>query len=92
MCIVRAMNSVTDTAYVRSAAQGMLDSLVHYGYTSPPVGDGRMSTPAWYANRLGKVFNARYMAGMREDMGQPGMWWGTMWEAYARTLLSEMDN
>lgn len=72
-------------AYAESAARGMLASLVHYGYHNPPCGDGRMATPAWFANRLGKVLNAR-----GDSLpGDPLEWWGTRWEKYANQILAD---
>lgn len=71
--------------YARTAAEGMLASLAHYGYHNPPVGDGRMGTPAWFANRLGKVLNAR-----RDTLpGDKAEWWGTRWEKYAHQILAD---
>lgn len=75
-------------SYVRSAAQGMLDSLDHYGHSCPPVGDGRVSTPAWFANRLGKILNSR-----PGDVlpGDGYWWWGDRFAAYAKVLLADLD-
>jgi hypothetical protein len=69
--------------YAQSAAEGMLTSLEHYGHTCPPAGDGRVSTPAWYANRLGKVLLTRgdVLPGSASD------WWGDRWAAYAQQIL-----
>lgn len=77
------MSAVTDASYVQSSALGMLTSLDHYGHTSPPVSDGRVATPAYYANRLGRVLHAR------GDVlpGDPTEWWGSRWGSYARQLL-----
>lgn len=70
--------------YARTAAEGMLASLAHYGDHNPACGDGRVATPAWYANRLGKVLTARGDA----LPGEPGEWWGYRWAAYARQILA----
>jgi hypothetical protein len=70
--------------YARTAAEGMLASLEHYGHRCPAVGDGEMATPAHYANRLGKVLNSR-----RDALpGKAADWWGDRWAAYARHLLT----
>lgn len=73
--------------YARTAAAGMLHSLDHYGQTSPPVGDGRVSTPAWFANRLGRV------ALSRGDSlpGDSLTWWGERYAMYARTILAQLE-
>lgn len=69
--------------YAETAARGMLASLDHYDHSSPAVGDGRVSTPAWFANRLGKVINAR-----RDTLpGTPADWWGDRYAEYARDIL-----
>ena len=74
---------MTET-YARTAAEGMLASLAHYGNHNPPVGDGRMGTPAWYANRLGKVLNSRGDA----LPGKATDWWGDRYRLYAEALLA----
>lgn len=77
------LQGVAGDRYAKSAAEGMLHSLEHYGHTSPPVGDGRVSTPAWFANRLGKVMLAR------GDVlpGDAGEWWGARYAKYAEEVL-----
>lgn len=70
--------------YARRAAEGMLRSLAHYNHHSPPVGDGREATPAYYANMLSKVLHHR-----GDTLpGEAGEWWGTRWEKYARHLIT----
>lgn len=70
-------------AFALSAARGMLESLEHYGRTNPAVGDGRVSTPAWYASRLNKVMTARG----DQLPGDGFWWWGDRYAAYATQLL-----
>lgn len=70
--------------YAKRAARGMLASLQHYGNSSPAVGDGRVSTPAYYANMLRKVL------GSRGDSlpGEKTQWWGDRWRMYAEQILA----
>ena len=70
-------------SYAESAALGMLASLDHYGDCNPPTSDGQIATPAWYANRLGKVLNARG----DQLPGDGYWWWGHRYAAYAHQLL-----
>jgi hypothetical protein len=81
------MTTVLPDAYVDTAASGMIASMAHYGNRCPAVGDGRVSTPAWYANRLGKVLLDRgdQLPGSAAD------WWGTRWLAYAQQLAGQSD-
>lgn len=70
-------------SYARKMAAGMLYSLEHYGWSCPAVGDGRVSTPAYYASKLGLVLSSR-----RDILpGTSVEWWGARFAAYARQLL-----
>ncbi|AXH46918.1 hypothetical protein I5G67_gp082 [Mycobacterium phage Aminay] len=71
--------------YARRAAAGFIRSMDHYGNSSPACGDGRVSTPAYYANMLGKVLNAK---GDRLPTSPRGEWWGWRWMAYAEQILA----
>lgn len=70
--------------YIERMAVKYLESLEHYGETSPPVGDGRIATPAYYASKLG---NAAVNA---EGMTLPGGetdWWGTRYKMLAQQIV-----
>lgn len=75
-------------SYIRKAAEGMIASMAHYGNSYPAVGDGRMSSPTWYVNMLGKVLHTR--ADVLPEV--PGVeWHGARWLAYAEYLLEEIS-
>lgn len=75
---------MTLETYAARAARRYLDSLEHYGNSSPAVGDGWVSTPAYFANMLGRVMYAR-----GDSLpGAAGEWWGNRYAAYARELLT----
>ncbi|WP_260973267.1 hypothetical protein [Mycolicibacterium llatzerense] len=70
--------------YAHSAAQGMLRSLEYYQNSSPAVGDGTVSTPAYYANMLRKVLHYRGDA----LPGDAAQWWGDRWRLYAQQIIA----
>ncbi len=74
---------ITTAEYARRMAERYLRSLEHYGDTSPPVGDGRVSTPAYYAGRLAR---AAYVLGFTMP-GDASIWWGTRHRMLAVEIL-----
>jgi hypothetical protein len=75
-----------DTAtYTRRMAEKFLASMEHYGDTSPPVGDGRMGTPAYYASKLG---NAAVNALGMTLPGEATDWWGFRYKCLAQNIVS----
>lgn len=79
--------------YALRAAKGFVASMEHYGNSCPPVGDGRMSTPAWYANQLNNAVHASGdFAGLEAAKASAkSPWWGWMWLAYAELILADAN-
>ena len=76
------------TDFELRTARAYIDSLQFYRFTSPPVSaPGGPATPAYYANRLGKILNARG----DELPGRKTQWWGYRWAEYARHLIGLSD-
>jgi len=70
--------------YAQSAARKMLHSLEYYHDRSPAVGDGRVSTPAYYANMLRKVLHYR-----GDSLpGNTSQWWGDRWRLSANQIIT----
>lgn len=71
---------MTRETYALRMATRYLHSLEHYGDTSPAVGDGRVSTPAYYASKLGNMA----VLGMGMTLpGEASDWWGYRYKALA---------
>lgn len=70
-------------AYANRAAQKYIHSMKHYNNSSPAVGDGRVGTPAYYANMLNNVAIAR------GDAPKGSGWWGYVWLDYANSILAK---
>lgn len=84
-------NTGTATArYARSAAEGFLKSFAYYDEVYVPVAaSGGPGTPAWFENRLGKVFHALLMEG--QDVSLPeGAWRGDQWRKFANEILASL--
>jgi hypothetical protein len=80
--------------YALRAAKGMIHSMEYYGNSSPACGDGRVSTPAYYANMLGNALHMRGDSLDKAKMATAGRdvpdWCGWIWLAYAEQLIAEI--
>ncbi|SHT53185.1 Uncharacterised protein [Mycobacteroides abscessus subsp. abscessus] len=74
--------------YALSAARGMVRSMEYYRNSSPAVGDGKVSTPAYYANMLHKVVHMRGDHDAIRPTSPERTWWGYVWLDYAHSILA----